>query len=139
MATYIHYNAFPTLFDRAVTRQLARPSYAPVTASVAVNVKEDDSAFHLEVAAPGLNKSEFKINVDGNKLTVAYQHETTEAEQNGTFTRHEFAQTNFERSFRLPKNVNADLIQAAYTDGILKLDLPKVEEKAIETKEIVVA
>lgn len=117
---------------------MAQATYAPVRASVAVNVKEDDSAFHLEVAAPGLNKNEFKVNVNGNKLTVAYQHETSEAEKNGNFTRHEFAQTSFERSFQLPKNVNADLIQAAYTDGILKLDLPKVAEKAIETKEIAV-
>lgn len=139
MATYIRYNAFPTLFNRAITRELARPYYNQAPASVAVNVKEDDAAFHLEVAAPGLNKNEFKVNVEGNKLTVAYQHETSEAEQNGQFTRHEFAQTNFERSFKLPKNVNADLIQAAYTDGILKLDLPKVEVKTIEPKEIAVA
>lgn len=139
MATYIQYNTLPALFNRAVTRQLARPYFVPAPASVAVNVKEDDTAFHLEVAAPGLNKNEFKVNVEGDKLTVAYQHETTEAGQNDQFTRHEFAPTNFERSFRLPKNVNADLIQAAYTDGILKLDLPKVVVKAIEPKEITVA
>ena len=52
---------------------------------------------------------------------------------------HEFATNNFERSFRLPKNVNADQIQATYTDGILKLDLPKVEVKAVEPKEIAIA
>lgn len=127
------------MFNRAIVRQLARPNDAPVTPAVAVNVKEDETAFHLEVAAPGLNKTKFKINVAGNTLTVAYHHEAADAENVGTFTRHEFATNNFERSFRLPKNVNTDQIQATYTDGILKLDLPKVEVKAVEPKEIAIA
>ncbi|MBC8154819.1 MAG: Hsp20/alpha crystallin family protein [Bacteroidetes bacterium] len=139
MAAYIRYNTLPALFNRTIFNQLARPYYAPTTTPVAVNVREDNTAFHLDVAAPGLNKNEFKVSVVGNKLTVAYHHEATEAGQNDTFTRHEFAQANFERSFQLPKNVNADQIQAAYTDGILTLDLPKVEVKAIESKEIAVA
>ncbi len=129
------------MFNRAIARELARPSYASVTPApaVAVNVKEDETAFHLEVAAPGLNKTEFKINVAGNTLTVSYHHEAVDAENVGTFTRHEFATNNFERSFRLPKNVNTDQIQATYTDGILKLDLPKVELKTVEPKEIAIA
>ncbi len=138
MTTYVRYNPFSTMFNRAIARQLARPYYAPTAPTVAVNVKEDETAFHLEVAAPGLNKTEFKINVAGNTLTVAYHHEAANAENTGTFTRHEFAPNDFERSFRLPKNVNADQIQATYTDGILKLDLPKVEVKAVEPKEITI-
>lgn len=139
MATYIRYNTLPSLVNRTLFNQLARPYYAPATPPVAVNVREDNTAFHLDVAAPGLNKNEFKISVVGTKLTVAYHHEAPDAGQNNTFTRHEFAQTNFERSFQLPKNVNIDQIQATYTDGILTLDLPKVEVKAIEPKEIAIA
>lgn len=139
MNTYIRYNEFPTFFDRVVARQLARPAARPAFYAPAVNVKEDGTSFHIEVAAPGLKKDEFKVNVEGLKLTISYQHEATETEKAENFTLHEFSTNAFTRSFRLPKNVNADQIQASYTDGILKLDLPKVDVKAIETKEIAVA
>ncbi|CCH54433.1 heat shock protein Hsp20 [Fibrisoma limi BUZ 3] len=148
MATLVRYNNFPTLFDQAFARDFNRFFGRPVIARYqnvnsnvpAVNVKEDETAFHLELAAPGLKKEDVKVNVENNRLTIAYKHEEQTDETTEKFTRKEFGYTAFERSFRLPKNVNADQIQAAYTDGILKIDLPKVEVKDEKTvKEIAIA
>lgn len=140
MATLVRYNQFPTFFNPFYNRPVIN-RYQNTTPNVpAVNVKETENAFLLELAAPGLKKEDLKVNVEQNKLTIAYQSEEKNDETNEKFTRQEFAFHSFERSFRLPKSVNADAIKAAYTDGILTVELPKVEvneEKAV--KEIAIA
>jgi len=105
----------------------------------AVNVKEDETAFHIEVAAPGLKKEDFALNLNNNHLTISAKQENSSEEKEDKYTRKEFSYSSFERSFRLPKNVNSELIAAAYTDGILKIDLPKVEKQVVEPKQIAVA
>ncbi|GAA4461638.1 hypothetical protein GCM10023189_37360 [Nibrella saemangeumensis] len=144
MTTLVRYNTVPTLFDRmlALNSYYNRPAVNRGTGyahTPAVNVKEDEGAFHLEVAAPGLKKEDFKVNVHKNTLTISFKQEQATEEKTENYTRKEFGIQAFERSFRLPKNVNADQIQAAYVDGILKLDLPKVEVKEVQPKEIAVA
>lgn len=140
MATLVRYNNFPTffnpLFDRAVINR-----YQNTTPNVpAVNVKETETAFVIELAAPGLKKEDLKINVENNTLTIGYKSETKTEEKADKYTRQEFGFTAFSRSFRLPKTVNADAINAAYTDGILTVELPKVEVKEDKlVKEITVA
>lgn len=142
MATLVRYNPFfnPFYGSRVYGRPVIN-RYVNANPNVpAVNVKETEAAFHLDVAAPGLKKEDLKINVNGNTLTIAYKSEVKAEETTEKFTRHEFGVNAFERSFRLPKNVNADAIKAAYTDGILTVELPKVVVKE-ETlvKEIAVA
>ncbi|MBD2700848.1 Hsp20/alpha crystallin family protein [Spirosoma sp. BT702] len=138
MATLVRYNNFPTFFNPFYSRPVVNRYNATTTNVPAVNVKETETAFHLELAAPGLKKEDLKINVENNRLTIAYNTESKNEETTEKFTRQEFGFTSFERSFRLPKTVNADEIKAAYTDGILTLDLPKVEETKL-VKEITVA
>lgn len=91
----------------------------------AVNIHETNEGFHVELNAPGLNKEDFKINIDNNILTVAF--EKNEETENKTYKtiRREFSYKSFKRSFTLDENVNADNIQAKYDNGILKLFLPK--------------
>ena len=95
-----------------------------------VNVVESGDAFRLEIAAPGLEKGDFKINVEKNQLTVSVQKEQkTEEVKEEKYVRKEFSYHSFKRSFQLPENVSADAIQAGYENGVLTVKLPKVEVK----------
>lgn len=95
----------------------------------AVNVKETDDQFELELAAPGKSKSDFNIEIDADILTIsAEQKEVKEEEAEGRFTRCEFRYNGFKRSFTLPESVDVAKIAANYVDGILSLVIPKKEE-----------
>lgn len=143
MRTLVQYNHLPSLFNHFVTREFDRqfstPALAKTSTPVAANIKEDETAYHIELAAPGLKKEDFSINLNHNQLTISAKQEGSNEEKTENYTRKEFSYTAFERSFRLPKNVNTEQIQAAYTDGILKIDLPKVEKAVVEPKQIAVA
>ncbi|MCU0470423.1 MAG: Hsp20/alpha crystallin family protein [Arcicella sp.] len=105
----------------------------------AVNVKESENAFAIEVAAPGLKKEDFKISLHENRLTISAKQEESSAEKTDKYTRQEFNYTSFQRTFTLPKNVDGEKIEATYTDGILHVGLPKKEELKPAVKEIAVA
>jgi HSP20 family protein len=143
MRTLVQYNQLPAFFDRLVAsefnRQFSTPAKTVNSVVPAANIKEDETAYHIELAAPGLKKEDFAINLTNNQLTISAKQEEVKEEKAENFTRKEFSYNSFERSFRLPKNVNNEQIQAAYTDGILKIDLPKVEKPVIEPKQIAVA
>jgi len=103
----------------------------------AVNIKEDGKQFDIEFAAPGFAKSDFKIDVDQNVLTVSAEKKEEKNEDTKRFTRKEFSYNTFSRSFTLPQTVNADKIDAKYSDGLLHLQIPKKEEaKALSKKQI---
>jgi HSP20 family protein len=94
-----------------------------------VNVTENKDGFYLEVAAPGLKKEDFHINLDKNLLTIKASKETREEDkEEGRVTRREFNYTSFERSFTLPKSAEITAIEAKYENGILELTVPKKEE-----------
>lgn len=99
-----------------------------------VNIIEEDDAFEVHLAAPGLKKEDFKIKVDKDQLIVSVAQEVAkegEAETEAAktnFKRREFNYTAFTRSFHLPDTINTDEINAGYTDGVLKLTLTKKEE-----------
>ncbi len=105
----------------------------------AVNVKEDENAFQIEVAAPGLKKEDFKLSLHENRLTISAKQESKTEEKTEKFSRQEFNYTSFQRTFTLPKNVDGDKIDASYTDGILHVGLPKKEELKPAVKEILIA
>lgn len=130
--------ALPTMFARPYVTRYQKPAVSPAYTG-AVNVKEDETAFHLEVAAPGLKKEAFNVNVHEGRLTIGFKQETATEEKQENYTRREFGTTSFERSFRLPKNVDAEQIKATYTDGILTISLPKVAEVKPEPKVIEIA
>jgi len=94
----------------------------------AVNIKEDNKQFDIEFTAPGFAKTDFKIDVDHNILTVSAEKKEEKNEDNKRFTRKEFSFSTFSRSFTLPQTVNADKIDAKYNHGMLHLQIPKKEE-----------
>lgn len=96
----------------------------------AVNVKENDNEFQIEVAAPGMKRDDFKVNYDNGRLTISSEKKEEHQEGKGDkITRREFSYQSFQRSFSVPENaVNADKIEAKYADGILYIALPKREE-----------
>jgi HSP20 family protein len=104
----------------------------------AVNIRESDTAFEIEVAAPGLQKEDFRLEVENDVLKISAQKETKSEQkvEDGKYHRREFAFTSFQRSFTLPKHVEVDKIGAVYTDGVLKVALPKPEAKVKATKTI---
>lgn len=103
----------------------------------AVNVREEDSRFLLEVAAPGLEKGDFKVVVENGQLVVSASRRTDSETREGQYARREFNFASFRRSFTLPENVVADNIKARYENGILHIELPKQEnDKSVKTKTV---
>lgn len=95
----------------------------------AVNIKENDDEFKVEVAVPGMDKKDFKINLENNILTISSEKEIENEEKNDKYTRKEYSYQSFERSFNLPKNVvNSEKITASYKNGELIITVPKREE-----------
>lgn len=95
----------------------------------AVNIVEEKDEFKIEVAAPGLNKKDFHIELDNFVLTVSSLKEGNKEESNEKFTTREFNYSSFKRSFNLPKTVKIDKINASHKDGILTISIPKKEEE----------
>jgi HSP20 family protein len=91
----------------------------------AVNVKETDKTFELEVAAPGLRKKDFNILAEDGILTVSSEKKEEKEQKEKDYTRKEFEYSSFSRSFSLPQNANEEDIKAAYEDGVLKLSIAK--------------
>lgn len=108
----------------------------------AVNMKENDNELELEVAAPGMKKSDFRLNYENGRLIISSEKSDEKEEKDGErITRHEFRYSSFQRSFTIPQDIiHADKISAKYKDGILKVTLPKQEKvKAKPVKEIKVS
>lgn len=95
-----------------------------------VNIKETNGNFEVEMAAPGMRKNDFKVELDGNVLTITSEkRDENEVKEDERYTRREFSYQSFQRSFQLPKEVvDADKIEAKYDNGVLRLVVPKKEE-----------
>lgn len=99
------------------------------TSLPAVNVKETDDDFVIELAAPGMDKNDFKINFKNNVLTISSEKKNESEEKSQNYTRKEFSYQSFQRSFTVSDNaVLGDKISAKYNNGILHITLPKREE-----------
>jgi HSP20 family protein len=94
----------------------------------AVNITELKNEYKVELAVPGMKKEDFKIDVDGNMLTISSEKEESSEEKEKKFTRKEYSYSSFSRSFTLPEEINLDKIEAKYEDGVLRLSLPRKEE-----------
>ncbi|HJU46392.1 MAG TPA: Hsp20/alpha crystallin family protein [Chitinophagaceae bacterium] len=93
----------------------------------AVNITESENEYQVSLAAPGLKKGDFKVDLDGNMLSISSEKEESKEEKEGKYNRKEYSYSSFSRSFTLPEEVNQDKIEATYEDGVLKLKLPKKE------------
>jgi HSP20 family protein len=105
----------------------------------AVNIKESDIDFAIELAAPGKSKEDFNIEIDHNVLTISSDEkiEKEEKENGSKYTRREFSYTSFRRAFTLPETVNSENINATYENGILLVALPKREEALPKPKRLI--
>lgn len=106
----------------------------------AVNISEDKDAFKVSMAAPGMKKEDFKIDLEDDILTISAEKEETTEQKNERLSRQEYNYTSFSRSFTLPQTVIKDKIEAQYQDGVLKLSMPKNEEakKATASRQIAI-
>ncbi len=105
-------------------------NYSKVINSPAVNVSETDKEFRLSIAAPGLEKKDFKVDAYDEMLTISAEHETEKKEEkNGRFNRREYNYSSWSRSFTLPENCDSGKIDAEYKNGELKISIPKIEVK----------
>jgi len=106
----------------------------------AVNVKEQDKAFEIELAAPGLSKKDFKVTAENGILTISSEKKEEQEMKEKGYTRKEFSYSSFSRSFMLPENASEEDIKASYEDGVLKLHVAKKvigqpkAQKAIEVR-----
>jgi HSP20 family protein len=107
-----------------------------------INVRETNDDILIEVAAPGMKRDDFKVELDNNALTISSQREDNreEKDEEGTYTRKEFSYSSFQRSFLLPQNkVKGDEISAKYIDGVLHIVVPKTADaKTKPAKQIAV-
>jgi Molecular chaperone (small heat shock protein) len=100
----------------------------------AVNVAETNEAYQIELAAPGLDKGDFKINVDGDVLTISGEKKMENKEENKKYSKREYSYTSFTRSFTLPDSIDHNHIEANYKDGVLKVDIAKKEEAKVASR-----
>ncbi len=102
----------------------------------AINVSEDDKEYKVEVAAPGMTKDDFKINVANDELVIAMEKkgDSKDEDKDKKYLRREFSYSKFEQHLTLPDNVERENISAGMNDGVLTIDIPKMteEEKAQE-------
>jgi len=95
----------------------------------AVNIKENEKSFILELAVPGIDKNDLKIDINEDILTISSESKSENEEGKDGYMRKEYSYSSFVRSFYIPENVNRDKIGANYKDGILSVELPKKEEE----------
>jgi HSP20 family protein len=103
-----------------------------------VNIHETGDAYHLELAAPGLTKEDFKVNLEKGLLTISFEKKNEGENKDYKTHRKEFSVANFKRTFTVDDKIEADGIQAKYENGVLKLLLPKKAEVKAIPKQITI-
>ena len=111
---------------------LTKQGYVPV------NIKETDNGYSVDVVAPGFEKTDFKVNIDNNVLTIAAERKGEEKSQTEKQIRKEYSYRSFKRSFTIDDKIDATAIDASYVNGVLKLNLPKKAEVREAAKDITI-
>ena len=137
-----------------MTRRSFRPFYMPnffdddffpglsnrSSSMPAVNIREDEKNYILDLAVPGIDKKDMKIDINEDVLTISTETKNETEENREGYKRKEFSYSSFCRSFYIPENVNSDKIEANYKDGVLTVGLPKQEEeKSKITRQVKIA
>ena len=118
---------FDNFFDNSIGTEFLSNFNTGITLP-AVNIKETANDFILELAIPGMKKSDFIIDVENKILSISSEVTKEEEEKNEIYTRREFGYSSFKRTFTLPDSIESDKVKASYEDGILMVTLPKREE-----------
>ena len=126
-------NQMPSVFDRFFENDMfdwSNRNFSNTNTTLpAVNIKEDDDGFEVEMSAPGLDKKDFNIELNNSVLTISSEKEVeNETKEGQQFTRKEFSYQSFSRSFTLPETVEGEKIKAKYENGVLSVSIPKKEE-----------
>ena len=111
---------------------LTKQGYVPV------NIKETDNGYSLEIVAPSFEKTDFKVNIDNNVLTISAERKNEEKSQTEKQIRKEYSYRSFKRSFTIDDKIDATAIDASYVNGVLKLNLPKKAEVREAAKDITI-
>jgi HSP20 family protein len=93
-----------------------------------VNISETEKDFIIELSIPGIDKDEIEIQRKGHLMTISYNHDNTKEVEEKNYYRKEFQSISFDRNLKLPENVDLENISSEYKDGILKIDIPKLEQ-----------
>src|SRR6476469_5430163 len=137
LRTVANYSTFNDLFDN-----FFKDSYINDSALgkvPAVNISETEDKYEIELAAPGLKKEDFKVNLEKNVLKISAERKSETTEENKKITRKEFSFSSFSRSFTLPEAADANNISGSYQDGILHVTIGKKEEAKVQSREIVLS
>ncbi|RMG15912.1 MAG: Hsp20/alpha crystallin family protein [Bacteroidetes bacterium] len=130
--------ALPDLFGDFFNQEAGR-NWSDVNTFAKVNVMEKNDAFQIEVAAPGLKKEDFQLQVDKDILSIRVQKENKQEESGEKYMRREFSFESFERRFQLPESVDQGKIEAKYENGVLYVLLPKKAEEVQKERMIEIA
>ena len=136
-------NNLPAFFDDFFNRDLfdwRLSNYSNTGTSMpAVNIRETPEAFEVEMAAPGMSKSDFKVELEGNNLLISSEkREENENKEGENYSRREFSYQSFSRMFTLPKDVvDSENIVAKYEDGVLRLQIPKKEDAKLKPPRVI--
>ena len=135
--TRINSGFLPSLM-RSFNDDLFNNNHALKLSEVAVNIKERENDYLVEMAVPGFKKEDINIELDGNKLSIHGKVSEKEELKEEEYTHKEFSFKEFERTFTLPKDLDAKKIEADYKDGILEVTLPKpdIKEKIVKRIEV---
>ena len=128
------YSTFNELFDSFFKESFVNDKL--INRLPAVNISESDHHFHIELAAPGLKKDDYKIAIDKDVLKISAETKAAEKEDTKRVTRKEYSYSSFVRSFNLPDLIDHANIDASYIDGVLKINIAKKEEAKFQTREI---
>jgi len=129
-----HSNYLPTLVSDFWGEDLFPSFEQNWTMNPAVNIIEGDTDFRVEVAAPGLNKEDFKVHVEKNILEISAEKKDETVSENKKFLRKEFNYSEFKRTFSLPSSVDADNIKAGHQNGVLTVEIPKRDEAKVNPR-----
>jgi HSP20 family protein len=131
--TFGYPSLYPEIFEAFFTDL---PTQLPKANSPAVNIKETEAMYMLEILAPGLTKDDFKLELTQDRLVISGEHKQNQETSNEKYTRKEFTFQSFKRAFNLPENeVDGDAVSAAFENGVLRVTIPKRKhEKASESK-----
>jgi HSP20 family protein len=126
-------NQYPSVFDRLFDTDLfdwSNRNYSNTNTTLpSVNIKESNDDFEVEVAAPGFNRNDFRIELEHDHLTISSEKENENETKDGQiFSLREFSYQSFSRSFTLPNTADSEKIGAKYENGILRIIIPKKEE-----------
>lgn len=125
--------SFSNLIDRFFNDSMARSGGSAYSFVPRVDILEEEKSFEIHVAVPGMNKDEFKIDVNDNHLTISGERKNSREKKENNLHSTEIQYGTFSRSFTLPENVDANGISAKYVNGILELSIPKDEKKTLKT------